>query len=109
MHNQDIDSVDIETSENTILTNSTDSPPCINNRNKVDNDRRHKIILNHQRGMNCSEIAKYENLPRTTVSSIVKKFNETASFIQLPKGGKKHFKITEEIKERVQEEVDKLY
>ena len=79
--------------ENTTLANSTYSPLCIKKSNKVHNDRVYKIILNYQKGVNCSKIAKYEDFPRNIVSSILKKFNEADSFIQPPKGGKKHPEI----------------
>ena len=45
------------------------------------------------------DITDYENLPRSTVCNIIKGFLKTGELNKKEKGGKKHEKITEDVKQ----------
>jgi len=52
------------------------------------------------------DITDYENLPRSTVCNIIKGFLKTGELNKKEKGGKKHEKMTEDVKQYVRNTVD---
>jgi len=86
---------------------STDA--CITHKRKnnvISDDRRHRIITNYQKNMSVKDICLYESLPNSTVHNIINRFRKHNTFAKLKQGGKKYSKITPEIKEYLQKEVD---
>jgi len=74
--------------------------------NTISNDRRCRIINSFQNNMPIKEICTYESLPKSTVYSIVNNFKKSNSFVKLKQGGKKYEKITSEIQDFIQKQVD---
>ncbi|KII69549.1 hypothetical protein RF11_00429 [Thelohanellus kitauei] len=73
---------------------------------KKSDERRQRIINAHQNGSTVKNVSEYENLPRSTIHNIVKKYSETGRISKENRGGRTHFKVNEEIKTFIRELVD---
>ncbi|KII70625.1 hypothetical protein RF11_06980 [Thelohanellus kitauei] len=73
---------------------------------KISDERRQRIINAHQNGSTVKNVSEYENLPRSTIQNIVKKYSETGRISKENRGGRTHFKVNEEIKTFIRELVD---
>ena len=67
---------------------------------------RSKIITHYEDGMKIKEIAQIVNVPRRTVSDIIKRFNETGSLNVKPKHGRPS-KITKSIGKYILRDINK--
>jgi len=74
--------------------------------NPIDDEKRQRIICNYQKNMTIKEISNYESLPISTVYKIITKFRNTNVIVKSQRGGKTYEKITPQIKEFIQNEVD---
>jgi len=73
---------------------------------KTANVTRHRIVKAYSSGTKICDICKYENLPHSSVSSIINIWLKTGRIDACEKGGCKHRKISEPTKVFIQESVD---
>lgn len=72
----------------------------------VDCARRERIIQAFSNGQSGTSIASYENLPKSTIYSILDLYKKTGRATSSPRGGLRKEKMTNEIKEFVSQNVD---
>ncbi|KII69495.1 hypothetical protein RF11_04088 [Thelohanellus kitauei] len=67
--------------------------------NEINEDRRKRIRAAHQPGNSILTIYSYENLPRSTISSILNKFQRGKYREQKTRGGRNPYRMTPDIKQ----------
>jgi transposase len=104
----------IEQIENTELIENT--PTRIENSNRapcrpqsyhrITNDTRSRIIDAFQNGYTRGEIIAYERHPKNTINTIISNFIKSGIINPKQRGGPRHRKIIDKIKEFIRETVD---
>jgi transposase len=84
----------------------TNTPPTENTRTrspyqKINSCTKTRIIEALENGSTVDFVSKYENLSKSTICSIRKRYIENNCVVALPRGGKRFEKVSNEIKEEI--------
>jgi len=78
----------------------------VQRKSKLTNDIRRLIIQNYNDGKNEAEISQIFNIPKATITSIVRIYKRDGRVERLGMGGPRIIKVTDEIKDFVRRKVD---
>jgi transposase len=93
--------------EDTSNESLSESAPRRRTYKKISDDDRQRIVRAIEHGASILSISTYENIPVTTIRTIYTKYLRTGNALASPKGGHRFEKVTNEIRAKIRDLVDK--